>query len=461
MDKPYSRELSADSTFIIIPAIAIPELIIGLIAATFLGARTEESWHFWILVIAAPALAYVAWLLARRDRLETAVKLFVTGNLLLITLILSQEWQPGSMIPYTYAIFILVSSMISHPTSTFNTWFFASILTAIGAGLSLETFDSSNLFQIVPPIFINFLLSLYAYLSAYEWRFAVESVSNLHRKVQQRRDELFNIQEKLQKTNSQLHYLNKELDTARQAAITERDLRTRFMSNVSHELRTPLNSIVNFAHIIKRGAHGTVNNQQTDYLNRIERSGWHLLSVLNDLLDMAQIESGEFRLHQEPTDLYSICEEAMMSTRGLLLDKDIDLQRAYPKTWPIVNVDRIRIKQALINLLGNAVKYTEQGSICLHVVPNSEWVDVHVKDTGIGIAPEFHEAVFQEFRQVDENVARRRIGTGLGLPIAKHLIERHEGKIVLESKPGEGSTFTITLPIYVSEELQIAPELAQ
>ncbi len=461
MDKPYSRELSADSTFIIIPAIAIPELIIGLLAVVFWGARQGETWYFWVLVVGAPILAYVAWLLAKQDRLETAVNLFVTGNLLLITLILSQEWQPGSMIPYTYAIFILVSSMISRSTSTFNTWFFASILTIIGAGLSLETFNSSYLVQLFPPIVINFLLSLYAYLSAYEWRFAVESVSELHRKVQQRRDELFNIQEKLQKTNSHLNYLNKELDAARQAAITERDLRARFMSNVSHELRTPLNSIVNFAHIIKKGVHGAVNNQQSDYLNRIEKSGWHLLNVLNDLLDMAQIESGEFRLHQEPTDLYGICEEAMMSTRGLLLDKDIDLQRAYPQTWPIVNVDRIRIKQALINLLGNAVKYTEQGSICLRVVPNGKLVNINVEDTGIGIAPEYHEAIFQEFRQVDENVARRRIGTGLGLPIARHLIERHGGSLALASELGKGSTFTITLPIIASEELENAPELAQ
>ncbi len=461
MDKPYSRELSADSTFIIIPAIAVPELIVGLLAAVFRGARQEETWYFWVLVVGAPMLAYVAWLLAKKDRLETAVNLFVAGNLLLITLILSKEWQPGSTIPYTYAVFILVSGMISRPTSTFNTWFFASILTAVGAGLSLETFNSSYLFQLFPPIAINFLLSLYAYLSAYEWRFAVESVSDLHRKVQQRRDELFNIQEKLQKTNAHLYYLNKELDTARQAAISERDLRTRFMSNVSHELRTPLNSIVNFAHIIKKGAHGTVNNQQTDYLNRIEKSGWHLLNVLNDLLDMAQIESGEFRLHQEPTDLYSICEEAMMSTRGLLLDKDVDLQRAYPQTWPIINVDRIRIKQALINLLGNAVKYTEQGTICLRVIPDGKLVSISVEDTGIGIAPEFHEAVFQEFRQVDENVARRRIGTGLGLPIARHLIERHGGSLVVESELGKGSTFTITLPIIVPEELESASELAQ
>ena len=452
MDKPYSRELSADSTFVIIPSIAIPELVVGLIAATFYGARTEESWHYWVLVVVAPILAYAAWLLVKNERLETGVQTFVIGNLLLLTLILSQEWQPDSAIPYVYAVFILVSSMIGRPVSTFNTWFFATLLTIIGAGVSLEAFNSNYLFYLLPPIVINFLLSLYSYLAAYEWRFAVESVSELHRKVQNRRDELFNIQERLQKANAELKYVNEELETARQAAIKERDLRTRFMSNVSHELRTPLNSIVNFAHIIKKGAQGVVNSNQTDYLNRIERSGWHLLNVLNDLLDMAQIESGEFRLHQEPTDLYSLCEEAMMSTRGLLLDKDIDLQRDYPSQWPIVNVDRIRIKQALINLLGNAVKYTEQGHICLRVTPNEEEVSIQVEDTGIGIAPEFHEAIFQEFRQVDENVARRRIGTGLGLPIAKHLIERHHGSLLVESDVGEGSTFTITLPIILSEE---------
>jgi signal transduction histidine kinase len=137
----------------------------------------------------------------------------------------------------------------------------------------------------------------------------------------------------------------------------------------------------------------------------------------------------------------------MKNLRGLILNQDIQLIRDYPHEWPVVNVDRIRIKQALINLLGNAAKYTESGYIALRVQPEGDNVHIIVEDTGIGIAPEHYQAIFQEFRQVDESAARKRIGTGLGLPITRHLVERHEGQIVVESEAGKGSRFIITLPI--------------
>ncbi len=297
-------------------------------------------------------------------------------------------------------------------------------------------------------------------MSAMEWQVAVEATSHLHLRVQQRRDDLFVTQEELRMTNGRLNFMNSQLDIARQDAVNERDVRTRFMNNVSHELRTPLNSIVNFAHILTLGARGAVSEGQKDYLARIEQSGWHLLTVLNDLLDMAQIESGEFKLHIENTHLYHICEEAMTSTRGLLLDKDneIELIRDYPEEWPIVQVDQMRFKQALINLLGNAAKYTEEGYIALRVVPGQNTISITVEDTGIGIPLEYHQAIFEEFRQVDETAARKRIGTGLGLPITRHLIERHGGSVAVESVVGEGSKFIITLP--VSETVTaVIPEL--
>ena len=150
----------------------------------------------------------------------------------------------------------------------------------------------------------------------------------------------------------------------------------------------------------------------------------------------------------------------MTTTRGLLLDKEteIDLIRDYPKEWPTVNVDQMRIKQALINLLGNSAKYTEAGHIALRVVPINGKMVISVEDTGIGIPSEYHQAIFVEFRQVDETAARKRIGTGLGLPITKHLIERHGGSLAINSVVGEGSTFTITLPIHETETA-VTPQL--
>ena len=221
------------------------------------------------------------------------------------------------------------------------------------------------------------------------------------------------------------------------------------MNNVSHELRTPLNAIVNFANILARGGRGPVNELQIDYMERIERSGWHLLEVLNDLLDMAQIESGEFKLQQELSDLEPLCENAMEKVRGLIMGRDaeVDLIRDYPEVWPVVSVDTMRLKQALINILGNAAKYTDEGFIALRVRGLVDEVQIVIEDTGIGIAPEHHENIFREFHQVDQSAARKRIGTGLGLPLTRHLIERHGGRIEVDSNVGQGSRFLIYLPL--------------
>jgi signal transduction histidine kinase len=360
---------------------------------------------------------------------------------------LATTWQPGSPLPYLAGLFIIVVSMTVGPRAGFLIWGFASLITILAVGLA-GGLTPIVFVQLLLPIGVNLLLAVAAFLSGIEWETAVDSVSLLHRRAQQRRDELFAIQQEVTLANKKLHALNRELDEARQAAINERDLRTRFMNNVSHELRTPLNAIVNFAHIMREGGCGPVTGRQHDYLGRIESSGWHLLSVLNDLLDMAQIQSGEFKLYLEASDLYTICEEAMTSVRGLILDKeDVELIREYPRQWPTVYIDEMRVKQALINMLGNAAKYTEKGHIALRIRPFPHEVQIIIEDTGMGIAPEYHEAIFQEFRQVDEQAARRRIGTGLGLPITRHLIERHQGTLTVDSEVGQGTRFIITLPI--------------
>jgi signal transduction histidine kinase len=446
MNKAYSRELSADTITIIIPAISILVFVASLLQAV-LRVVEGDVWHYWAIAIITPISAYSAWLMVHKDRLEKANWVFVGTNMLIIALLLWKEWELGSSIPYYFAVFIIISSMLGHPQNTFVTWGISTLLMIVSVGLMLDDESFNLLYQLVSPIIVNFLLALFSYLSAFEWRFAVESVSELHRKVQQRRDELFFIQEQLQMTNARLKTLNTELDKAHRVAIHERDLRTRFMTNVSHELRTPLNAIVNFAHILKRGARGPITPEQEDYLLRVEQSGWHLLNVLNDLLDMAQIEAGEFKLHIEKTDLHSLCDEALASTQGLLLESRVELRHLFPEHWPVIEADRMRLKQALINLLGNAVKYTEAGFILLHIMPNEHWIIITIEDSGIGIAPEHHETIFQEFRQVDEDVARRRIGTGLGLPIARHLVEKHGGSLSVESEIGKGSRFIMTLPL--------------
>lgn len=454
MNREYSNELRLDTASLVFPVTSVLFLVYVLFSLVIsVSAGLSGLGHLLVVLLLSPLVTRYALRQSKKPNASTGRWVFIAVHLLLLTLLFGHNLSNsiGAVIPYFFTLLIIAASMTIAPIAGLYVWGISVPLVILAVwlnGLSILSFGN-----LLAPMILGLLTAVAMYLSAMDWQLAVESVSVLHRRAQARRDELFAIKEELSAANDRLISLNQELDRARRAALHERDIRTRFMNNVSHELRTPLNAIVNFAHILKQGGVGEVNQIQTDYLARIEKSGWHLLEVLNDLLDMAQIEAGEFRLYLKVSDLRDVCEEAVSSVQGLMLENDaVTFQTEYPDEWPLVCVDQIRLKQGLINLLGNAVKYTETGSITLRVFADETNVYLQVADTGVGIAPEYHELIFQEFKQVDETAARKRIGTGLGLPITRHLVERHGGTITLESEPGKGSTFTICLPRYVPVE---------
>jgi signal transduction histidine kinase len=423
--------------------------IVCFFTAVALGTNNEfELWSLWLTAALSPLTAALAWRFLRQDeRQQMAGTFFVVIHIILLTVVYSQTWTAHNIVPYLFGVLIISSNMIMYNGASFAIWPVSSALIIITTYIVSGRNLNEVLLTLIP-ISVNFVLAAISFLSTYDWELALESVNEIRQKAQIRRDELFSIKEELDQSNAQLRFSNDALDKARQEALNERDLRTRFMNNVSHELRTPLNAIVNFAHIISAGACGPVTERQTDYLRRVEQAGWHSLNVLNDLLDLAQIQAGEFRLNLQVIPLHEICEDAMSNTRGLILDRPIDLIRDFPAQWPQVYADAVRLKQALINLLGNAAKYTDEGSIGLRVREEGDWVKIMIADTGIGIDPEYHEVIFQEFRQVNEGDARTRVGTGLGLPITRHLIERHGGTLTVLSEPGRGSVFTLMLPVW-------------
>ncbi|WP_420645730.1 sensor histidine kinase [Candidatus Leptofilum sp.] len=445
MNQVYSKELRADTAALLIPLIAGATALVALLAAVVV-VDFAASWHLWLAVVLAMSSGLFGWQALKKNQRIVGTLVFTAVHLFILTLIIHKNWAPGSLLPYLFAVLIIASSMFVQPNFGFVVWGAATLLTAIGISQHTEGIGQL-LRQLSGPTIVNLFVAGAAYFSAMEWQVAVESVSALHLKAQRRRDELFAIQEELRLANAKLHSTNEELDKARRTAVAERDLRTRFMYQVSHELRTPINTIVNFAHILGQGELGDVSERQVDYLGRIEKSGWHSMSVLNDLLDLAQMNAGEFRLKLELVDLHSVCDEAMASVRSLLHNPEIALVHDYPDVWPQVLVDPKRFQQALLNLLGNAAKYTDEGHIALRVRAYEQSATFAVEDTGVGIPAAHHEAVFQEFRQLHETTTRRRIGTGLGLPISRHLIERHGGTLTLHSEPGKGSTFTISLPL--------------
>ena len=227
--------------------------------------------------------------------------------------------------------------------------------------------------------------------------------------------------------------------------------KSEFLANMSHELRTPLNAVIGFSEVLTERMFGELNEKQEEYLKDIHASGQHLLSLINDILDLSKIEAGKMDLELSEFDLAMTIDNALMLVRERAARRSITLNTAVDERVGQVQADERKIRQVLLNLLSNAIKFTpESGGIHVEARSVNESIEVSVTDTGVGIAPEDQEAVFEEFRQV--GTADKKVeGTGLGLALSRKFIELHGGTIWVESQVGEGSTFTFTVPVRHSE----------
>jgi signal transduction histidine kinase len=224
--------------------------------------------------------------------------------------------------------------------------------------------------------------------------------------------------------------------------------KSEFLANMSHELRTPLNAIIGFSEVLIDRMFGEVNEKQADYLKDIHESGKHLLSLINDILDLSKIEAGRMDLELSSFHLPSALSERHDLVRERAQRSGIELGLEVDPALGEFSADERKVKQILLNLLSNAVKFTPQGGrVDVKAALNGRFVAIAVMDTGVGIASEDHAAVFEEFRQVGTDYTRKSEGTGLGLALTKRFVELHGGKISLESQPGKGSMFTFTLPV--------------
>lgn len=239
-------------------------------------------------------------------------------------------------------------------------------------------------------------------------------------------------------------------DMERQAAEQLRDLdklRRRFLSNMSRELRMPLNNIIGFSRVILKGIDGPTTDLQREDLHAIHDSGQQLLVLINDILDIAQIEAGEMELSIQPVDFGMLAHSVIPTISALLEGKDIEFQHDICPSLPCVLADPHRLRQVLVKLLSNAVKFTQEGEIKLRVWPNENQIFASVMDSGMGIPDADREKVFEMFRQLSQPVESSTRGTGLGLTFSKEIVEMHGGRIWLDSIDGEGTAFTFTLPI--------------
>ena len=257
----------------------------------------------------------------------------------------------------------------------------------------------------------------------------------------------------LSATNQQLELRNREVERANR-------LKSEFLASMSHELRTPLNTIIGYSELLKEELKGPLNETQKRFMSHIHRDSLHLLELINEVLDLSKIEAGHLELHPETFEIAVAMDETLSSIRALAAPKSITVERRSADGIALY-ADRVRFKEILYNLLSNAVKFTpDGGQVWIESsVDGNAVLNISVVDTGIGIAAEEHQSVFDKFYQVGPTTKGVREGTGLGLAITKRLVEQHGGKLWVESELGKGSRFTFALPFGVSAEASHRPDL--
>jgi signal transduction histidine kinase len=262
---------------------------------------------------------------------------------------------------------------------------------------------------------------------------------------------LVSMQDRLRKVNADLDRKVDELAQANLALYESNQLKSDFMATMSHELRTPLNSILGFSEVLLSG--DQLNEKQGRWVHNIQTSGSRLLELINDILDLAKIEAGKMQIRPEDFSIHDVCEGLLNMFRPLAEKKNIDLRGQVDAAIPLLRQDVNKLQQILSNLLSNAIKFTpEGGRVLLKAERDPRHVILTVTDTGVGIAPEEQELVFEKFRQSGNPLTREHAGTGLGLSIVRELSKLLGGEVSLQSELGRGSTFTVRLPLQLSPE---------
>ena len=261
------------------------------------------------------------------------------------------------------------------------------------------------------------------------------------------RDELGSLAANVNRMNDELQRVYGELETASRH-------KSEFLANMSHELRTPLNAIIGFSQLLRQRLFGPINEKQEEYVDDILSSGNHLLSLINDVLDLSKVEAGQVELEVADFSLREALQRGVVMLRERATQNGVRVELEQAPGIDIVRGDERRVRQVVFNLLSNAVKFTPSGgSVVVATERTDGEVQVSVADTGPGIAPVDRERIFEEFQQTDVGVKQRE-GTGLGLALSRRLVELHGGRLWVESEPGHGSRFVFTLPGEVARDVR-------
>jgi signal transduction histidine kinase len=245
-------------------------------------------------------------------------------------------------------------------------------------------------------------------------------------------------------------------DKSRQLEVASQH-KSQFLANMSHELRTPLNAILGYTELMADGIYGQLPEKTMGVLKRLESNGRHLLGLINDVLDLSKIEAGQLVLELSDYSFEDIAQTVRSTLEPLAADKKLAFKVEVAPKLPPGHGDGRRLMQVVINLVGNAIKFTDAGEVVIKATATDGSFHLSVRDTGPGISAADQAKLFQEFQQADNAITRKKGGTGLGLAISKRIVEMHGGKIWVESQVGQGSTFSLTLPVVVGQQVNLEP----
>lgn len=433
-------------------AIAISWLWIAIVA-TSLGQQPQlEPLSPPLVMMLAAAITLVT--VKSRLRLRSAFLLLGVG----VAFLLGFLWTGSTVWLYYQSLLITVTALLAGPGTSFIsaaalTGGSAVLLALRGTALDESVFAALGLVWATAVISWLSSRNLYTVLfwaldsQARAWRTANE--------VRRRREQLRRTLDSLRNAHFALERTTRELEAARIEAEEARKVKSRFVANISHELRTPLNIIVGFAEVLcfspETYGEFTWPAALRDDILTIWRNAEHLLNMIDDVLDLAQIEASRLPVTPEPTDLPQLIRDTLVTASSLLRDSGLELRVVLPSRVPMLNLDRTRIRQVLLNLINNAVRFTSKGYIEVGGYLDGDEVVTYVRDSGEGISVDKLESIFEEFEQADTSIRRHHQGIGLGLTISRHFIRLHGGRMWAESKPGEGSVFYFSLPLPQSQ----------
>lgn len=441
----------------------------GVLVFTFGFTLGQGSGISGVLLLALITLAIgcnITRFLLMRDQVNGAAWAYSLGAIIATGVLMTNTTDTFTqMAVFILPVIVFLSGLLLPPASTLM---MATIATGVAVlAPNISTLPDLSAFGLSgTQIFAGFLVYLAALfavqVSGELYQITEWALSNYQRE-RRTNDELFDKRQALQMSLKRSEILgeklmdsNKELEVAYGTAEEARQFRGQFLANMSHELRTPLNAIIGFSETMIKFPMMYDNQSLPDMyerdLSQIYDSGRQLLHVINDILDLAKVDAGKLEIHMQEVDIGPIIAAVTSTARGLIKGQPIMFEENLPDPLPTVWADESRLRQVLLNLYSNACKYTDDGKISLDVAVKDKLIYFNVKDSGVGIAPEFHKAIFEEFQQATTAGRDVRSGTGLGLPISKQLLELMNGKLWLESELGVGSTFTFSLEVYEDQE---------